>query len=331
MSKKLEFYTITVYENGEKTDYSIMKLLGDIESKIFDKKNKTEKTRIIDGSRIRIFSYYRIMGNSQVVIPFGKEKIGNRPYAADDQDNLELVRGDLYDVNSLGYDNNYNVMAFTTLRNGPSIKNVEDYLNSCISSNNGIAIRIEPIKYNTGIENVRKAELVRSVTFNLDLGQSLNAFYSDEIESNRSKTLVDSFKNFANTVKTVGDSRRLDITIGLGNTKRDDTLNKDSILYLLDQINIQSGFVKEISINYKNGASERMDFAKLKDSDFMLSYTCNSKESQVTPQELLNNFDLAIENKMKYIIGHSRKFYFDRRQYTGDELAIEVTCKNARL
>ncbi len=331
MSKKVEFYTITVYENGEKTDYSIMKLLGDIESKIFDKKNKTEKTRIIDGSRIRIFSYYRIMGNSQVVIPFGKEKIGNRPYAADDQDNLELVRGDLYDVNSLGYDNNYNVMAFTTLRNGPSIKNVEDYLNSCISSNNGIAIRIEPIKYNTGIENVRKAELVRSVTFNLDLGQSLNAFYSDEIESNRSKTLVDSFKNFANTVKTVGDSRRLDITIGLGNTKRDDTLNKDSILYLLDQINIQSGFVKEISINYKNGASERMDFAKLKDSDFMLSYTCNSKESQVTPQELLNNFDLAIENKMKYIIGHSRKFYFDRRQYTGDELAIEVTCKNARL
>lgn len=331
MSKKVEFYTITVYENWEKTDYSIMKLLGDIESKIFDKKNKTEKTRIIDGSRIRIFSYYRIMGNSQVVIPFGKEKIGNRPYAADDQDNLELVRGDLYDVNSLGYDNNYNVMAFTTLRNGPSIKNVEDYLNSCISSNNGIAIRIEPIKYNTGIENVRKAELVRSVTFNLDLGQSLNAFYSDEIESNRSKTLVDSFKNFANTVKTVGDSRRLDITIGLGNTKRDDTLNKDSILYLLDQINIQSGFVKEISINYKNGASERMDFAKLKDSDFMLSYTCNSKESQVTPQELLNNFDLAIENKMKYIIGHSRKFYFDRRQYTGDELAIEVTCKNARL
>lgn len=331
MSKKVEFYTITVYENGEKTDYSIMKLLGDIESKIFDKKNKTEKTRIIDGSRIRIFSYYRIMGNSQVVIPFGKEKIGNRPYAADDQDNLELVWGDLYDVNSLGYDNNYNVMAFTTLRNGPSIKNVEDYLNSCISSNNGIAIRIEPIKYNTGIENVRKAELVRSVTFNLDLGQSLNAFYSDEIESNRSKTLVDSFKNFANTVKTVGDSRRLDITIGLGNTKRDDTLNKDSILYLLDQINIQSGFVKEISINYKNGASERMDFAKLKDSDFMLSYTCNSKESQVTPQELLNNFDLAIENKMKYIIGHSRKFYFDRRQYTGDELAIEVTCKNARL
>ena len=25
MAKKVEFYTITVYENGEKTDYSIMK------------------------------------------------------------------------------------------------------------------------------------------------------------------------------------------------------------------------------------------------------------------------------------------------------------------
>ena len=222
-------------------------------------------------------------------------------------------------------------MAFTTLRNGPSIKNIEDYLNSCISSNNGITIRIEPIKYNTGIENVRKAELVRSVTFNLDLGQSLNAFYNDEIESNRSKTLVDSFKNFANTVKAVGDSRRLDITIGLGNTKRDDTLNKDSIMYLLDQINIQSGFVKEISINYKNGASEKMDFAKLKDSNFMLSYTCNCKESQVTPQELLNNFDSAIENKMKYITRHIREFYTDTKQYSGDILIIEATYKNASL
>ena len=30
-------------------------------------------------------------------------------------------------------------------------------------------------------------------------------------------------------------------------------------MYLLDQINIQSGFVKEISINYKNGASEKME------------------------------------------------------------------------
>lgn len=331
MAKEVEFYTITVYENGEKTDYSIMKLFENIESEIFDKKNKADKTRTLDGSKIRIFSYYRTMGKSQVVIPFGKEKIGNRPYAADDEDNLELVRGDLYDVNALGYDNDYKVMAFTTLRNGPSIKNIEDYLNSCISSNNGITIRIEPIKYNTGIENVRKAELVRSVTFNLDLGQSLNAFYNDEIESNRSKTLVDSFKNFANTVKTVGDSRRLDITIGLGNTKRDDTLNKDSIMYLLDQINIQSGFVKEISINYKNGASEKMDFAKLKDSNFMLSYTCNCKESQVTPQELLNNFDSAIENKMKYITRHIREFYTDTKQYSGDILIIEATYKNASL
>ena len=119
MAKKVEFYTITVYENGEKTDYSIMKLFENIESEIFDKKNKADKTRTLDGSKIRIFSYYRTMGKSQVVIPFGKEKIGNRPYAADDEDNLELVRGDLYDVNALGYDNDYKVMAFTTLRNGP--------------------------------------------------------------------------------------------------------------------------------------------------------------------------------------------------------------------
>ena len=76
MAKKVEFYTITVYENGEKTDYSIMKLFENIESEIFDKKNKADKTRTLDGSKIRIFSYYRTMGKSQVVIPFGKEKIG---------------------------------------------------------------------------------------------------------------------------------------------------------------------------------------------------------------------------------------------------------------
>lgn len=324
MSRKVEFYTITIYQNGVKTDYSIMNLFRNIKINLLESEHNTDRTREFDGRKIRLFSYYESLNYNQIVLPFGRDKGTNKPYGVDKKDRLEEIPRDLYDVNSLGYDSEYNIMLYTTNQSGPTIKNVEQYLNSCISSNIGVNLRIEPIEYNTGIEKVRNAELVKSITFSLDLGQSLNAYYNRQIDDSGRAPLLEAFRNFTETAQSEGDSRLLSLKMSLGHTRRDATLNKDSILYLLEQINIDSGFVKEIRVDYKNGTNEKLDFATLKDTKLLLSHNCTCAGSQVSPQELLNNFDSAIENRVREITSHMRVFDQDKEQYTGGDIPIIV-------
>lgn len=324
MSRKVEFYTITIYQNGVKTDYSIMNLFRNIKINLLESEHNTDRTREFDGRKIRLFSYYESLNYNQIVLPFGRDKGTNKPYGVDKKDRLEEIPRDLYDVNSLGYDSEYNIMLYTTNQSGLTIKNVEQYLNSCISSNIGVNLRIEPIEYNTGIEKVRNAELVKSITFSLDLGQSLNAYYNRQIDDSGRAPLLEAFRNFTETAQSEGDSRLLSLKMSLGHTRRDATLNKDSILYLLEQINIDSGFVKEIRVDYKNGTNEKLDFATLKDTKLLLSHNCTCAGSQVSPQELLNNFDSAIENRVREITSHMRVFDQDKEQYTGGDIPIIV-------
>ena len=104
MSRKVEFYTITIYQNGVKTDYSIMKLFRNIKINLLESENNTDRTREFDGRKIRLFSYYESLNNNQIVLPFGRDKGGNKPYGVDKKDRLEEIPRDLYDVNALGYE-----------------------------------------------------------------------------------------------------------------------------------------------------------------------------------------------------------------------------------
>lgn len=324
MGKRVDFYTMTIYKNGRKTDYKIDVFLDDIGNILFGSKNDINKTKSIAERQIRLFSYFRKAESGQVVLPFGKQKQTNKPFMADDKDNLEEIPRDLYDVNSLGYDKNYNIAVFTTNNQGPTIRNVEEYLNSFIPDGINAELRIEPINYNAGIESVRNAELVKCVTFNLDLGQSLNNFYIGEIENNRDTGLINAFRNIAESSKNTGESRTLSLSMGLGHNKRSATLNINSMLYLLEKINIEASFVKEIIVTYKNGTEDPIDFAKLKNSNILLSHTCKCNDSQVTPSALINNFDDAIANKIAVITRHLREFYVDREEFSGDNINIVI-------
>ena len=322
MSKKIEFYTICFYYKNKKVDYSVKKFLQDIDSKLFNSSDPVDKVRQIGEKKIRLFSYYYSDNRHLVVLPFGKDKGTNKPYVADENDNLEKIPRDLYDVNSLGYDCDYNVMVFTTNREGPNVNNVQDYLNSFIPDNTGLSLKIEPIFYNTGIEKIRNAQFVKSVSLSLDLGQSLNNFYLNEIETNKTRGLTGALKNIVDTAKNDGDSRTLSLFLGLGHSKKTATLNIESILYLLEQINIGAEFVREINVTYKNGKDEKVDVARLKNSQMMLFHICTSSEYQVSPQVSLDNLDKAVEEKMRVITSHIREFLSDVEQYSGEDIEL---------
>lgn len=328
MSKRIEFYTISFQDQNGIINFPAGVFFESIQNNMFNGIRNAQVVRKIGEKWIRLFRYYSTINQRQIVIPFGKLKDKNKPYWLNDQNQLEEMPETLYDINSLGYDEDYNVVAFTTNREGPMHSDVEDYLNTFIPRNTGVSIKIEPIMHNTGIEKVRNAELVRSITLKLDLGRSLNNFYLNQVQENERHPIIAAVKSIAEVAKYDGESEVLSLKLGLGHGKKDSTLNLDSMLCLLDNINIEEEFVTEIEVNYKNGYNEKVDVAKLKNSQVLLSYTCRCKGTQVSPENLLSNINDAVADKVLVIARHNREYFVNERNYEGEELDIIVEWDN---
>lgn len=122
--------------------------------------------------------------------------------------------------------------------------------------------------------------------------------------------------------KQEGQSRTLSLVLGLGTSKKEATLDRDSILNLLEDINIQEDFVKEIIVNYKNGESEKVDTAKLKNSNIILSHSFGIAGSQIAPEYLLNNMDDAISNQRNKFRQPLRTYLESKLQFNFDVLQL---------
>lgn len=329
MSRRVEFYTISLNRNDSITDCSVVEFFLNINEQILGDNENVQIVREIGEKLIRLFPYYYSGNHHQIVIPFGKYKNKNKPYWLNDRNHLEEIPADLYDINSLGFDIDYNIMLFTTNREGPSVQNVEEYLNTFIPTNAGVSVKIEPIIYNTGIEKVRHAELVRNVTLNLDLGRALNNFYTREIDENTPRGMIDAFRHIAEVAKDEGESKTLSLTLGLGKSaKKSDTLNINSMLQFLEHINIVEDFVKEIIVHYKNGRDEKIDQAKLKESNMLLFYLCKSLESQISPECLLGNINDAVADKVLVLTRHNAAYFANVVQYNRDMFDIVTNLNN---
>lgn len=329
MAKTVEFYTISLQSENRITDCSIETFIEDISKQMFSDEAEVHFVRKVNERYIRLFPFLRTMNNKQIVIPFGKLKDRNKPYWINSEDELEEFPQSLYDINSLGYDADYNVMLYTTNREGPSIQNVERYLNTFIPKKAGVLLKIEPIMYNTGIEKIRNAQMVRSITLTLDLGQAFNNFYLNEIDINNTSCITSAFKKIAETARDDGNSKSLSLTMGVGKgSKKFDSLNIQSILFLLEQINIDADCVKEITVNYKNGIEDKVDVAKLKNTQMLLFYKCKCDGTQVSPIDLINNINNAVADRVLEIRKHLREYFYNIEPYNGDEISIVTKWDN---
>lgn len=312
MANFVRYYTIAFETSDEQvTNRSIMEFFKKIEQVLLDDENKV--VRFVDGKLIRCFNYYwNELDTSKVVITFGKLKDKNKPYYVDASDNkLKEIPQDLFDINSIAYDEVNKVMLFTTNNLGPKVGDVQDYLSTFIDPSSGYKISIRPLVINTGLERIRNAQCVRSVTFSLDLGATLNNFYLNQIDQNREQEqgLLSTFRNFISTSKESINSRTLDITMGLGRLGKEATLDVKSLLSLLEEINIDQDYVKEITVNYKNTPNEKVMPAKLKNSSIFLYSTFSIAGSQIGPEYLLNNCTDAIISKRNNFRSQVRDYF----------------------
>jgi len=326
MSKKVNFYMIAFYRGNHITDLSVYDFLMNINDRVFGGE-RGQIVRYIGDKWLRLFRHQLTYDQHKVVIPFGKLKDKNKPYWLNGENVLEEIPAELYDINSLGYDRDYNVALFTTNREGPSISMVKEYLNTYVPNYTGLELKIEPIMYNAGIEKVRNASLVTGVTLNLDLGQTLNEFYINEMEEN-DRGLVTAFRQIAEAAKNDAEGKTLSLSVGIGQGKKHDTLNLDSMLFLLEHINIGGEFVKEIIVKYKEGEEDKIDKAQLKESNMLLAYTCQCEGSQVSPEALVLNIYNAVADNIITITRHRGDYFAGILHYTEDMFEVVLQWDN---
>ena len=292
MGKDVGFYKIGIERDGQLTTLEPMDWFL-----VIDQRQRAGQNveRLIRGKRMRLFSYYWGLSDSVVVIPFGKSK-DNNPFQVVGND-LKSVDAKLVDINSLYYNRMEGIGMITTNREGPNHQDIEEYLNSFRPADVQWAFRVRPLLVVTGYEKLRNAELVRSLTLRFDLGGDINAFYLREqtVSRRQDQRLLDNLKSLLSEGEEQIKGRGLEITFNVGRGSHTESLRLDSVLSLLEQINIDASCVTEISAHYKDSSSEKVELARLKNQSIMLRTSVRGNHRQISPELLLHNSEDLLE------------------------------------
>lgn len=298
MASYTQAYTIAFESNHFVSDRPIMPFFKRIETLM--NSHRENIIRRINGKTMRVHAYeWCDTNDSYVVIPFGKLKETNKPYGMDQatQKLIDLPL-EMYDVNNLSYHSRFNIALITTNRSGPSEADIELYLNSFLPRDAEYKIKIKPIKRNTGIDQIRNAVQARNICIALDLGQPLDDFFADQITARQ--PILGFLQSFAQQSRNDLDSKTFSLTLGLGRS-RSGTLDVNALVELLEAINLDSSCIKEITVNYKDNSSSKLDVAKLKASHTILRIYFDINESRLAAEYIKNNLEEVLqENRTKY-------------------------------
>ena len=299
-------------------DFDVMNFFQEIE-KILNS-NPQNVIRRINDKIMRVHAYeWPDLNKDFVVIPFGKLKEKNKPMA-NDPDTQKLVdfEQNMYDVNLLAYSKDYRVALITTNINGPRNTDIEDYLNTYLPNNCNFKITLTLLVRNIGIEKIKKAKLARNITIELDLGKSTNNFLQSQV--NEEKTFLFNLNSLVQKSKDTLDSKTFKMVLGLGR-KRNDSLNISAIVEILENLNLDSGCIKEITVNYKDGSDEPIDTAKLRESTEPLKIIFQSENANFNPHIIINTIEENLRNeRSKYY--DQVKSYFSKTKEIGDKYEL---------
>lgn len=319
MATYVNFYTIA-FENSQRkpTSRNLMNFFKRIEE--LSKQNIDQIDRKINGSRYRISSYlWPDVGEHFVIIPIGKVKNGAPYVESSDRKKLKELDQRVYDVNILAYDSTYNTMIMTNHQSAPSAKEVEDYFNSFLNSDDPIRIRILPIKHNTGIDSLRHAQRVRSVVFDLNLTAGTVDLIQDQIDVEG--TLPGYFRQLIHGAKDNILGKTMKLEIGLGYDKKVATLDKTSLLDLIAALNIDSNIINEIEVRYYGGENEKIDRARIKEQELLLRHQFSLSGSKIGAEYLKQHIDEPYGGKYGKFAPRIRE-YFSAIEPVADEYAF---------
>ena len=106
------------------------------------------------------------------------------------------------------------------------------------------------------------------------------------------------------------DSKAFSLIVGVGDSKRDSSLQLDNVIELLEEINLDTNFIKEIYVHYKNDKKEKTDLSSLKESSILIKHDFSIDTKLVSPEYLRDNCNEMLDKQRRNFF-HNKKEYFD--------------------
>ncbi len=324
MAGYVHFYTIGFFDqDGNGVDRDVVVFLGKIEELL--KAKDTRVIRTINEEIFRIFLYSRNqMDDDILVVPLGKPIKKNKPYVADERDPGKLIelKADMFDVNCFVYSKRHRVAMYTTNSRGPSQQEFCAYLNSYLPKEDGHTLKMCPVIFEKSLEDIRRSKRVTSILVSVDLGEDINYYFREQIEENRGLTAT--LLSLMNTSKEIVDGRYLTFNIGLGKTKKTETLNKESVLSLLGKLNLDSRFIKQIELKYEDQRTEKIETYKIKGTDTFLRGAFSTRNSNLAPEFLLENAGDVYLRQRDYFIEDVEEFINGIKQGKSEDYELNL-------
>lgn len=285
MGKTVRFYKVG-FENAEHqlTNISFLDFLDQINNIQADRE---KVIRRIGVKKFGIFSYLYPSSNREFarVVPLGKFR-DNKPFVVSDiPTNVEAISKDVVDINVMYYDHQKHIALISTNGDGPKYTEIEAYLNTFLPEDFNYHIYISPIYVEKSINKLREsAERIRSLSIGIDLGYSVQNLILDDYAKGEEeqKSFISNLKDVFAASKNVMNGNLLYYNILMGQTDRKGSLVIDNVLFLLENINPDASCIKEICATYTDNVTNKLDIAKLKETNIIAYKEVKDCIDQVT-------------------------------------------------
>ena len=289
MSKKVKFCTIGLYDaENNLLSMDFGDFFNDLESRMLSTSAESIIKKVEDHT-LRIMKFHRKNGYSdaEFLIPIGKVKPGVTYKIAEDKYNLEEIDYDVFNINLIYYNKCEKVIMITVDKEGPSISLIAKYFQQFLKD--GVQVKIEPIYKVAGLEKIESADFVSSVSIALNLTAQEQQLYNNATEEIGNFTQCT--QRIANCTRDDFGSNFMVLSFGLG--KRSNTsMAKDVVLDLIYKLKLDSEMIREITVRCKGKSDERIDTAKIKESQFSLSLGISSDGMDYILQNADEWFDM---------------------------------------
>lgn len=287
MGKTILFYNVGIYRNNLLTELNFIDFLDNIS--LIEWENRVRK---VENNIVAIFPIiYNDSHKEKRIIPFGKFRLNYKPYTGNLKNpKYDEIKDNVVELVTLVYDSTYRTLAMDFSTYGAKQKLIEQYFSTFLPNeeNNIWEVRLSPVINDFDENDLKNSSQIRSVQITLDLSKNQYNFLKQNNENNENnKNILNLFQE----VKKTSDEYEANIVrLEFGASKnRKSKMNKQSILMLLQTLNIDIDSIKNIKIRYKD-KKEKMEDIDLKNLNTILSTRVleNNNDKNPAPEYLGN-------------------------------------------
>lgn len=290
MGKTILFYNVGIYRNNLLTELNFIDFLDNIS--LIEWENRVRK---VENNIVAIFPIiYNDSHKEKRIIPFGKFRLNYKPYTGNLKNpKYDEIKDNVVELVTLVYDSTYRTLAMDFSTYGAKQKLIEQYFSTFLPNeeNNIWEVRLSPVINDFDENDLKNSSQIRSVQITLDLSKSQYNFLKQNNENNENNENNKNILNLFQEVKKTSDEYEANIVrLEFGASKnRKSKMNKQSILMLLQTLNIDIDSIKNIKIRYKD-KKEKMEDIDLKNLNTILSTRVleNNNDKNPAPEYLGN-------------------------------------------